>query len=354
MEQVRTYYRVAPNGAAQLADSYNRYTDQYALQDYRRAATGGQIGPAVIDEVRAMTQALKGRALNAQKAAAEASSVHNNEASRVSEQLNRLFAATNESRTTLGRAFDMLTSAERVTVGDVVVVMKELGSFAERGLSQANADLGTVRTRVGAVEAAQAGANEILTGLKKSVSLLSLMASQLTNDGLLTTGRTKTDLARGCLRVNGIRVDVRTLLLSMVIGRASRFYIDDGDSASRPVLETLFRRNDPAAVVVTLRVIATAADQDKRQGDLYGIDPATGAIIQPDTTTNKWPINATVFRGGQLCNGYDINTLVKAGLSVFAMSMNKWYTTLAPLFSEEVASLIQAGPSAGLVIGHGA
>jgi hypothetical protein len=239
----------------------------------------------------------------------------------------------------------------KLSMTELTAGVSGLANFAIAGFNGLRKEValneGAITTLDGQVDALF----EVAEGIDGNARAISGISTVGTESGLFDSGDPLNNLANGAFFWRGKRVDVISLFLSWVSIKGCTVYTKF-DREDEDLADWFMSDKDPAKVCTGFRIIG-ADTQAKLESDGagYQVDPTSGAFTQAVLSAgDTWPLGALVATNQELGLAPNINTVLKAAGSFGIMAAgDRWYTTLIPLFSEKLGSLIGLGEGADLV-----
>lgn len=251
-----------------------------------------------------------------------------------------------------GMMSSMLQKATRdgkLSMSETAQIIGGLANFSIAGFNalrkEASLNEGAITELAEGVESLQ----EISKGIDANARALSGLSTAGVQSGLFDAGDSLDNLAHGAFFWRGKRIDLIGLFLSWVSIKGCTVY-EVFDREDEDFADWLMSDKDPAKVVVGSRITdadnLAVTDKDAAYG--YIID--NGVLTRVAPGASGWSIGTQVEQLAEIKIAPNINTVLKnaASFGIFAAG-NRWYTTLVPLFSEKLGSILGLGDGADIV-----
>jgi hypothetical protein len=187
-------------------------------------------------------------------------------------------------------------------------------------------------------------------GIDANARNISGLSSTLVDQGVLDSGDQLNNLANGSIFFRGRRLAVDALMLPLVLMKAStiypRFSRDDEDFG-----DWIMSDQDAAMVTTTMRVVTEATPAAAEHEEYaFTVNPDTGAFVLATKDANgHWPVGSLAIGRNELGMAPSYSSAIKTLGAYGITSFDKWYTSLVPLFSEKLGSLLGLGDGADFV-----
>lgn len=240
----------------------------------------------------------------------------------------------------------------RISASEQAELSSGLANFAIGGFNRLRKELALNDGAITDLEGQLEAISEVLEGIDSNARAISGLATAGTQSGLFDSGDALDNLGNGSFFWRGKRLDLIGLFLSWVSIKGCTLY-EKFDREDEDFSDWLMSDKDPAKIVVGERIILTndvAAVQDKDAETGLAFDAASSTFQRVTPSNGQWPIGCVVNQVSEIQIAPNFNTVLKnaGSFGIFAAG-GKWYTTIVPLFSEKLGSLIGLGDGADIV-----
>lgn len=211
--------------------------------------------------------------------------------------------------------------------------LDKVGDVMTAGLAAAAKEMRLQAGQIAAIE-------DELPGIAENASRISDLTATLVTQGDLSTGELRKDVAHGSVFFRGMKIDLVSVLLSLVSLKAARLYPVSKDDG---LISGLIPKSDPVQPMT--EIVLADAGSEVTPDQVIGIPVEGGAPLRA-SDHKTWPVDCFVFQKQHVALGLNLSAFVKQIGAAYAMSFDKWWTKLIPLFSEHIGGL--AGMAEGL------
>jgi hypothetical protein len=246
----------------------------------------------------------------------------------------------------------LITKATRdgkLTMSESASLTSGIANFAVSGFNALRKEVALNEGAIVELSDGVESLQDISKGIDSNARALSGLSTSGVKSGIFDSGDALDNLANGAFFWRGKRIDLIGLFLSWVSIKGCTVYEvfdrDDEDFA-----DWLMSDKDPAMLVVGSRLITTGNETVLDSDAPYGYTISGGALVRVEPVNGAWATGTKVEKMAEVKIAPNINTVLKnaGSFGIFAAG-NRWYTTLVPLFSEKLGSVLGLGDGADIV-----
>jgi hypothetical protein len=251
-----------------------------------------------------------------------------------------------------GQMSALITKATRdgkLTMSESASLTSGIANFAVSGFNALRKEVALNEGAIVELSDGVESLQDISKGIDSNARALSGLSTSGVKSGIFDSGDALDNLANGAFFWRGKRIDLIGLFLSWVSIKGCTVYEvfdrDDEDFA-----DWLMSDKDPAMLVVGSRLITTGNETVLDSDAPYGYTISGGALVRVEPVNGAWATGTKVEKMAEVKIAPNINTVLKnaGSFGIFAAG-NRWYTTLVPLFSEKLGSVLGLGDGADIV-----
>jgi len=241
---------------------------------------------------------------------------------------------------------DRINRDGRVDHSELAELVSAGLQFTFKGFKKTSGELAATNGDIEVINGRLAAHEQRMRGISSNARQIAANARKLADLGITSVGDMKGDLANGALFFKGRRYDVQAFILSLVATRAMRVYTISKDKENGQGMKNLFAmdKDSPAQLCDANKTrIASASDGSNlvSKDDHHGLSIEGGKLtltLAKDAPGGKWSDGTIVYQCGEARIASTMPSMAKVILAATAMSFDKWYAMVAPLFTETITN----------------